>query len=305
MSQNIEALKAEYELSKSKARVEELSYINNNRALALEKSRIFRNIILSGVCVLLIILGLLYNQYRLKQKANKEISNKNLALQILLNEKEWLLKEIHHRVKNNLQIVMSLLNTQSAYLDNEAALSAIRESQHRMQAMSLIHQKLYLSDNVTTIHMPAYIRELVNYLKDSYDIGYQIYFELEIDPINLDVAQAVPLGLILNEAVTNAIKHAFPEKQTGTLTIRFFPQGNDLLMLSIADNGVGLPLGFDASKIKSLGMNLMRGLSKQLGGDFILESRKGLSISITFKDEKIMSTDAQRISESNLQTVAV
>src|SRR6185369_1941097 len=125
------------------------------------------------------------------QKSSNLISRKNEQLQHFLNEKEWLLKEIHHRVKNNLQIVMSLLNPQSAYIDNEPALTAIHDSQHRVHAMSLIHQKLYNSENVSSINMSLYIQELVTYLSDSFNTRQQIRFELAIEPLEMDVSQAV------------------------------------------------------------------------------------------------------------------
>ena len=133
----------------------------------------------------------------------------------LLKDKEWLIKEVHHRVKNNLQMVISLLNSQSIYLNDEAAVVAIQESQRRMHAMSLIHQKLYQSENVGVIDMRAYINEFISYLKDIFETGSSIRFEQDVDPIKLDVGQAVPVGLILNEVITNSIKYAFvPIKMT-------------------------------------------------------------------------------------------
>src|SRR6185436_5861909 len=113
----------------------------------------------------------LFRQSRLRKRNNTVITHKNEQLQHFLTEKEWLLKEIHHRVKNNLQIVMSLLNSQSAFIENDAALTAIHDSQHRVQAMSLIHQKLYGSENVSSIDMSFYIPELVSYLADSFNTG--------------------------------------------------------------------------------------------------------------------------------------
>ena len=137
----------------------------------------------------------------------------------MLIEKEWLLKEIHHRVKNNLQIVISLLNTQSAYVDNEDALLAIQNSQHRMHAMSLIHQKLYQSDNLANIDMSWYIYELISYMRECFDTDNKINFVLDTEKVYLDVAQAVPLGLIINEAISNAIKYAFPADRKGAVKI--------------------------------------------------------------------------------------
>ena len=116
---------------------------------------------------------------------------------------------------------MSLLNSQSAYINNEPALTAIHDSQHRVHAMSLIHQKLYSSENVSSIDISLYIRELVSYLADSFNTGQRIRFEFDVEPLELDVSQAVPLGLILNEAITNSIKYAFPMKEMASSLFRF------------------------------------------------------------------------------------
>src|SRR5690606_4720811 len=144
------------------------------------------------------------------QDQQQQINQKNQDLEQLLVEKERLLKEIHHRVKNNLQIVMSLLNSQVASLQDKAALSAIQDSQNRVQAMALIHQKLYQTEGVARIPMNAYIEEVVDYLQDSYALSRQVSFKLFIEPMELDVNLAVPLGLIINEAITNTFKYAFP-----------------------------------------------------------------------------------------------
>ena len=279
MSQNIASLKSEYELSKSNARIKELSYMHQ---MELEKSKMIRNVGFAGFGLLLIILGLTYNQYRIKQRSNREISQKNRSLQHLLDEKEWLLKEIHHRVKNNLHTVMSLLESQSAYLENDA-LTAIRDSQHRVFAMSLIHQRLYQSENVTTINMTVYLPELVNYLRDSFNTRQQIRFQLQIDPIELDVSQAVPLGLILNESITNAIKYAFPDKREGVITISMVQGPEQGILLTVADNGIGLEPGFDSIKSNSLGMRLMKGLSEDIDGKLTVRSQQGTTISIAFE----------------------
>lgn len=187
-----------------------------------------------------------------------------------------------------MQIVMSLLNTQSVYLENDA-LTAIKDSQHRMQAMSLIHQKLYQSENVAYINMPAYIHELTDYLSDSYDTGHAIHFDLDVQQIELDVAQAVPAGLILNEAITNAIKYAFPGETKGTISIIMQSIPGNGLLLDISDNGIGLPPGFDSAKNNSFGMSLMRGLVKQLEGGIQIQPGKGLRIRIEFPHNKIMN----------------
>jgi two-component sensor histidine kinase len=177
---------------------------------------------------------------------------------------------------------MSLLNSQSAYIDNEPALTAIHDSQHRVHAMSLIHQKLYNTENVSTIDMSFYIRELVAYLRDSFNTGQRIQFEYNIIPLELDVSHAVPLGLILNEAITNAIKYAFPDNREGLITISLGNTTPNHYLLSISDNGIGMPSHFNGKKPGSLGMSLMAGLSEDLEGNFAIENNNGTVITISF-----------------------
>jgi two-component sensor histidine kinase len=234
-------------------------------------------------------MALLYNRYRLKQRTNRklelqqrEIAKQNISLQHLVNEKDWLIKEIHHRVKNNLQIVMSLLNSQSAYINNEFALNAIQESQHRVHAMSLIHQKLYNTESLSSIDMSLYIRELVSYLGDSFETSQRIRFEFDLTSIEMDVSEAVPLGLILNEAITNSIKYAFPEGGPGIISISLSNIDSHQCLLIISDNGVGIPDHFNNKKPGSLGMSLMQGLSEDLEGNFSIENKNGTTIKVSF-----------------------
>ncbi len=247
-----------------------------------KQSKLIKNLTLLGIVAAAVIAGLLYRQTRLKQKINKIISHKNQQLQNLVADKEWLLKEIHHRVKNNLQIIMSLLDSQSRYIDNDAALTAINDSQRRVQVISLIHQKLYQSENTSSIDMPHYVDELVSYLQDSFDTGSRTVIEQDIEPLKLDVAKAIPLGLIINEGIVNAIKYAFPGQQHGIVRISLKYSDVDHLVLNISDNGIGLPPDGKLSERGSLGFSLMRGLTRQLDGFFTIESNKGLHISVRF-----------------------
>jgi two-component sensor histidine kinase len=228
-----------------------------------------------------------------------EIHQKNESLQglvrekdHLLMEKEWLLKEIHHRVKNNFHIVASLLEIQSSYLKNKEALSAIKDSQHRIHSMSIIHQKLYQSETLSTIHMPEYIYELVEYLRESYSIRENIGFSLQIENIELNHASAITLGLILNEAITNAIKYAFGRTKNGKISISLSHISNSQLLLTIADNGRGLPIDFDSKIGASMGMELLHGLSDDLGGSLSIETNEGTRIKVIF--------DYKPITESNV-----
>lgn len=299
-SRQIEELEIQYETKKKEQDIRLLQNESQLQQIRLQKATVAKNLTFGGIAFLLILVGSLYSRFRMKHRINRrleiqqiEINQANRALQNLLEEKEWLLREIHHRVKNNLQIVMSLLNTQSAYLESGAALSAIRHSQHRIHSISLIHQKLYQSKNVALIDMPAYIRELVEYLQDSFNSGNRIRFDLQIESVELDVTQAVPLGLILNEAISNAIKYAFPDNRQGEISISMLQTEGGPIQLAITDDGVGLPKDLDLHKSNSLGMSLMKGLSKQLGGTFQMEQDKGLAIKIVFAGEQIGKPFAQ------------
>ncbi|MBO9659802.1 MAG: sensor histidine kinase, partial [Chitinophagaceae bacterium] len=257
---------------------------------SLQQEKMFRNIVIAGTCMIIFLMMLIYSRYRTKKKAARllehkqdEINRQNSKLKSLLDEKEWLLKEIHHRVKNNLQIVISLLNSQSKFLDNKDAKAAIRNSQHRMYAMSLIHQKLYQTDELGTLDMDWYIKELAGHLKDSLNKEGNVRFIIENDAISLEVAQAVPLGLIINEAVSNSIKYAFPGDRRGIIRIGLKNSGEGHCILLIADDGVGVGDAGSRSEGKSLGMNLIQGLATQLNGEFVFHSGEGgVSISLRF-----------------------
>lgn len=254
----------------------------------LQQAKTDRNMFIGGASMLLLLLALGYNRYRLKQRANKEINHKNLALQHLVDEKEWLLKEIHHRVKNNLQTVVSLLESQSAYLQDDALL-AIQDSQNRVYAMSLIHQKLYQTEHVAAINIATYLPELVNYLRDSFNVKQDIHFHLQIMPLELDVSQAVPIGLIVNEAITNSIKYAFPGSKKGSeIIICMEPAANNQVELIISDNGIGLPAGFDNAGSRGLGLKLMNGLTEDIGGQFSIKTDKGTIISVNFMANTVL-----------------
>ncbi len=261
---------------------------------ALREERIARNAIFFAAILLASLLGLSYNRYRLKQRNNKklqlqqqEINAANTSLRDLLREKdgligekEWLLKEVHHRVKNNLQIMISLLNTQSKFLNSEEAIAAIRESRHRMEAMSLIHQKLYQSENSKTVKMQTYVRELVSHLEASCDLKEPIRFDLRVEGIELDISQAIPIGLILNEAITNAMKYAFKGRADGVIIISMKKGTDDDIEMEITDNGRGLPEDFDLRSSNTMGMRLMRGLARQIEACMTLTNEGGLTIKV-------------------------
>lgn len=277
-----EELQVTYQINEKENQITSLTQQAGLEKANSEKSALLRNFSMAGVAAAVIIAGLVHRQSRQRKRTNLVISRKNVQLEQLVADKEWLLKEIHHRVKNNLQIIISLLDSQSEYIKNDAALAAIEDNMRRVHAMALIHQKLYLTDNVSFINMPEYINELVLYARDSFDTGNRISFAQEIEYIELDVSQAIPLGLIINESVVNAIKYAFKDNPRGAVRIQFYEDETGYLVLKTSDNGIGLPEAIDIKTHPSLGLNLMQGLTRQLNGSFHIENDNGLHITIRF-----------------------
>ncbi len=260
-----------------------------------------RNETTIGIGILLVAGVVFTRQYRIRQKAFKiiknqnklivessdEIASKNKVLEGLVKEKEYLVLEIHHRVKNNLQTTMSLLNMQSANISDKTALNAIKDSQRRMHAMSLIHHRLYQSDSLGLINMEIYTGELLVYLTESFVNTENIILRKALQTINLDVAIALPLGLIINEAITNAFKYAFPDKRKGIITISLEKHSDALVELKIEDDGIGFQTEQETAMMNSLGIKLMNGLTEQINGTFKLINEQGTKISILFKDTVI------------------
>jgi PAS domain S-box-containing protein len=201
-----------------------------------------------------------------------------------LNEKNVLIKEIHHRVKNNLMIISSLLNLQSEYVKDKEDLELFRESQTRAKSMALIHERLYKSEDLKTIDFANYIRFLVKDLLTTYKKEKnKVDLKLDLENINLDINTAIPLGLIVNELVSNSMKHAFPDDINGTIQI-ILKLKDDKYILAVADNGVGVPEKLDFRNTDSLGLQLVTSLTKQIGGKIELNKVNGSEFKITFTE---------------------
>ncbi|MCK4235257.1 PAS domain S-box protein [candidate division WOR-3 bacterium] len=202
-----------------------------------------------------------------------------------LKEKEVLLKEIHHRVKNNMQIISSLLNLQSRYITDKQAIEMFTESQDRIKSMALVHEKLYRSKDFTKINFKEYIESLSKSLLRSYDEKRsKITLKINVSDVLLGVDYAIPCGLVINELVSNSLKHAFPEGKEGEITISFqSPKINEFILI-VGDNGIGLPKDFDFNKTESLGLYLVSILAKdQLQGKISVDGTKGTKFQITFE----------------------
>ena len=185
-----------------------------------------------------------------------------------LREKEVLLKEIHHRVKNNLQVVSSLLNLQSQHIKDGEMLRVFKESQNRVRSMALIHEKLYQSSNLAEISFGDYVRDLATQLFRSYSVSAAgVSLEVDANNVHLGIDRAIPCGIIVNELVSNSLKYGFPDRREGTVYIRLHPSAEDTVQLVVGDTGVGLPEGLDIEKTDSLGLKLVKMLTGQISGD--------------------------------------
>ena len=272
-----------------------LQISETKRLLEEQREANTRKLFYGGFALLGVLITMIYIRYYNNNRKNrqlreqkKEIDEQNEILHelndkqtVLLEEKEWLLREIHHRVKNNLQIIASLLSAQTEFLQDRTALRAMADSQHRVKAMSLIHQKLYNSQNLSTVDMAEYIGDLVYYLRESHDLQRKVIFNLDIAKIRLDVSKAVPIGLVLNEAITNAFKYAFLDGDDARMSIRLTAVQN-MITLEVSDNGHGLPDEFNMSQSKSFGMILMRGMAEDLEGNFTITTGAGTTITVSF-----------------------
>ena len=288
--------------AQSKAdRVSGLYFSDLEGKVNLKRARFERNIILACSAILLLASAFLLWGYRMKKRNLFQLRQQQLVIhqqnQVqqqligekdkLLAEKDLLMREIHHRVKNNLNIIISLLESQSLYLNNEAARVALQDTQNRVHAVFLLHEKLYGSTTVPELNVHAYVLELINHLYESFDFRNEnIVITHTIESIYLGSPEVLPLAVILNEAVTNSLKYAFPDGRKGEihLTLRQTPAG--MVQMQIRDNGVGLPAGYSPAFGKTLGFTLITGLANQLEGYCGIENDGGVVITIRFRPKE-------------------
>lgn len=217
-----------------------------------------------------------------------DVTEKKISQQRMeqsLKEKEILLKEVHHRVKNNMQVISSILNLQSSYVSDDYALSLLKESQNRIKTMAYIHESLYQNKSFTSVNFSDYIATLTNNIIQSYAVSEEkVKLLLSLEKINLNLDNSIPTGLIINELITNAIKHAFPDSMKGFINVNLKSE-NNTVYLEVKDNGVGFNSDLDFRNTNSLGLQLVSTLIDQIEGDlkFKSEKNKGTEVLITFK----------------------
>ncbi|MGZ0016397.1 tetratricopeptide repeat-containing sensor histidine kinase [Yeosuana sp. AK3] len=246
-----------------------------NQNLQLSKQRLVLWLSIGIASLLLGFLFFGYKSYKIRTKTNQLLAAKN-------KQNELLLKEIHHRVKNNLELVKSLISLQSAQLEDSATKDAMIASQNRVQSMGIIHQKLYQGDNLGSIEMKDYFLNLGEGILDTFNADDKVKIECAMDNLELDVDTAVPIGLIVNELLTNALKYAFPDDAKGNISISLSKSNPDVLTLKVSDNGIGKTKGL-APKGTGFGSQLVQLLTQQLNGEMNEDNQSGTSVLFHFK----------------------
>lgn len=266
-----------------------LRYLNRQKEIELASAATLatekRGKLIAWFVLLLVAMAaaFVYRAYRSNKRQGEVLSNKNAALELALDEKAMLLKEVHHRVKNNFQVVSNLLDLQSRDIEDEKAKELAKEGKNRVRSMALIHQRLYQNDELM-VHFKEYLEKLVGEIALLFGKENQIQTKIEAKDYAFDIDTAVPLGLIVNELATNSFKYGVAADQNGELAISLEKEGDGRYMLEVRDKGSGLPAGYDWTKSRSLGLRLVRRLAKQLMGEVEYIFDGGAVFTVRFRD---------------------
>ena len=278
---SIEELNKKYQTEKKEKEIAYLTSESELKSMLVEKKQRERNYLFLLAVLFLVVIVLIVIQLKQKQKLNSELVLKNGVIENSLKEREVLIREVHHRVKNNLQIVSSMLNIQANSLSDKTAKEAILESRKRVQSMSIVHQKLYKTDSVGSVDIKDYLEHILAEIDQFYDFeGDQgVEIRSSIESFSLSIDATIPLGLIINELVSNAYKHAFLNMEKGIISVELTKNGNTC-NLNISDNGKGM----DAPPAPtSFGIKLIKSLSKSLSTEVIWVNNNGTQASMSFE----------------------
>lgn len=259
-----------------------LLFENQEQQQLIEQSVWQKRSLLAAIFLALLLSGFLFYTNQQRKQNNLLLNKKNEVIAEALEEKEMLIREVHHRVKNNLQVVSSLLNLQARRLEDPQIMSAIREGRDRVKSMAFIHQKLYQVADVRQMEVSDYIDNLTNYLFTSYQVDpQQIQLTTQIQNVELDVDMMVPLGLMLNEMISNALKHAFPNGKRGQISV-YFQEKAKAYLLEVCDTGVGVPQQVMAGERSGFGYQLIQTFCKKLKGQIEIQNQLGTRIQFRF-----------------------
>ena len=275
-NQKISLLQTEFDFAQKESTIQGME----SRLKRQRSGQLFTMVIAGLLLLLLVVLYVTYQNNR----------RKNILLEHKNDEKEYLLKEIHHRVKNNLGIVSSLLDLQAEGIKDPKVIEALQESRNRVYSMSMIHQQLYQGKDLSSIGMKEYLIDLSQHISDSFGAKERISFTYELDNFDLDVDQAIPVGLVVNELLTNSFKHAFSAFEKGEISISFVKKNEERLILEVADNGCGMQVdGSINEESTGFGTQLIELLIHQLDGSMMVVNGVGTKVSVEFDLDIIKS----------------
>jgi two-component sensor histidine kinase len=281
--EQIKSLSFQNELKEKK--IQQVTLITQIKDLTISQSNIKLVFLSSLSAVTIIICLLLWNRFRIKQKANIKMELSHAEIVNMVKEKEVLLQELHHRTKNNLQLVSSLLYWQAETLQDEHMIKIINDGRSRIKSMALIHELLYQSENLAKVEMNEYINSLIDFLEKIYNQTKRVTVIKSIETVLVDIDVTIPLGLIITELISNAFKYAFPNDATGIIEISLFEKRKHLYEIQIRDNGIGMTeeLLHDVNR-KSMGLELVKILVKQIKGQLVYQRNNGASFGVSFSN---------------------
>ena len=313
-TQQIAQMQTLYETQQKERAIETLQQQRNLQEIRANQEKNLRYSIIIVTILLLGLLAVLYNRYRGKRRAlrliseqKEKIEQQNSVITTKNQENELLLREIHHRVKNNLQLIVSLLNIQSRQFDDQAVLDFVRDGQNRMRSMALIHQNLYQTQRLDRVTFDRYLYQLAEYLREAYQAeSRSVFLQVHISSVQLNVDTAVPLGLIVNELISNAFRHKFPD-EGGYINVRLIDQTNHRYLLTVADNRAESLAHVKPKQKEPADLRLVQGLAQQIGGTLTVTANAQHEFAITFLDKDTPSSvekvsEASRKGEASLST---
>lgn len=273
-------LQKSYDLSEKQRKIEALTQQDKLLEEKNVRGRSFRNSLIVIIILILVSVAVLMNRTRALKRSNSDLATQKKLVEQREREKETLLREVHHRVKNNLQLTSSLLNLQARQMKDKDALQSLKDARDRIMAISLIHQKLFAKDEFDSINLAEYIPDLCNAIVESNkNETTKIKMEYGLSPVFIPLDESISIGLFVNEAIINSLKHAFPEKSTGEIHILAGKKDNKLL-ISVSDNGIGMPGVTNPGAGGGFGFKLLHSMAMKLKGDLKFENKKGASITL-------------------------
>jgi two-component sensor histidine kinase len=292
-------LEAKFESENKSKEIEILKRENQIQDLQLGRNRILIISFTIGLVLALISVVIYARTNRERKKALELLQRQNENIKKQKEEKEVLLKEIHHRVKNNLQVINSLIRLQCAYTDDQEALDLFDECQNRIISMALIHEKMYEAHDLSNINIQEYITELAQNLLRSYRLNQRIELDIDVELKTLTLDTLIPMGLLLNEMISNSLKHAFKEREEGQITVRMKRDEKGMFELLVGDNGVGLPEDFNFNSAHTLGMELIVTLTSQLEGSIEHLPQEGSYFKVVFQGLEKQRADIKQAMASD------